>query len=572
MVLAPQSVVKFRPYQQEAYDAANDAWVHGFNNVLLVEPTGGGKTVIFAKILADHDGASCAIAHRQELVGQISLALARNGVRHRIIGPNKTIRMVVKLHMDELGVSYYDPNSKCAVAGVDTLVRRAKELSGWLKTVTLWVQDEAHHVLKDNKWGKAAAMFPNAKGLGVTATPIRADGKGLGMHADGLFETMIIGPTMRHLIEMGYLTDYRIFAPQSDYVRPDGSSIGSTGDIKPAEAKASVRGSTVIGDIVKHYLKIAPSKLGITFVPGVEIAIDVAKEFNDAGVPAAVVSAKTPDAERNSILRRFKNRELMQLVNVDLFGEGFDLPAIEVVSMARPTESYALFVQQFGRALRLMLEAALMGQWSDYTDGERKAHIAASTKPHAIIIDHVGNVIRHGLPDAYQEWTLDRRERRKKGKPTDVIPVRACPMCTYVYERIYNACPDCGHVAIPMARSGPEFVDGDLMELDSALLAAMRGEADRIVGPVFYPASMPRHACIRLDKVHAERKEMQEALRASLAWWAGYQLSLGRDRSELYKRFFWAFGIDMGKAQTLGTRDALELADRVNIHLGELAA
>lgn len=542
-----------RPYQAEAKENIYTAWVQGFVNVLAVLPTGAGKTVLFSDIIHDHKGASCAIAHRQELVSQISLALARDKVRHRIIGPKSVVKLCVNLHMLEIGASYYDPSSTCAVAGVDTLVRRGDDLTNWLNSVTLCVQDEAHHVLKSNKWGTAFEMFPNAKGLGVTATPLRADGKGLGRHADGLFDTMVEGPGMRDLITMKYLTEYRVFAPPSDFVRPGADEVGTTGDISQAKNTAAVRKSHIVGDVVKHYLRIAPGKLGVTFTESVETATDIAARFNAAGVPAAVVSAKTPDAERIAVLRRFKNRELLQLVNVDLFGEGFDLPAIEVVSMARATESYALYVQQFGRALRLL-------------DG----------KLFAIIIDHVGNVIRHGLPDARKEWTLDRRDKRGSSKDSDAIPVRACPECSAVYERIYKECPECGHKIIPSFRSGPEQVDGDLVELDPAALAAMRGDIEKVdMSTEDYRHELaskhvPLVGQLAGAKRHAATQEAQEALRGSIAWWAGYQRAEGRSDSESYRRFYFKFGTDVMTAQTLKAVDAIELAGRVNEHLGAL--
>lgn len=569
---------RLRPYQAQAKSEIYAAWAAGAVNVLAVLPTGAGKTVTFSDILHDHKGASCAIAHRQELVSQISLALARDRVRHRIIGPKSVVKLCVNQHMAELGASYFDPSAPCAVAGVDTLVKRGDELAHWLQSVTLWVQDEAHHVLESNKWGTAAAMFPNAKGLGVTATPVRADGKGLGRHADGLFDVMVEGPGMRDLIDAGYLTDYRIFAPPSDFVRPGADSVGSTGDFTRQKMTTAVRKSHIIGDIVTHYLRIAPGKLGVTFVPDVETATDVAAQFNAAGVPAEVVSAKTPDAERVAILRRFKNRELMQLVNVDLFGEGFDLPAIEVVSFGRPTESFGLYVQQFGRVLRLMLDGSLYPHWDGFTNEQRKAHIAASSKPRGIIIDHVGNVDRHGLPDARREWSLDRREKRKKGGATDVIPVRTClnAECLAVYERIYAACPFCGHQPTPAARNAPEFVDGDLLELDPATLAQMRGEIERVdMHPEAYREELAaRHTPVIGQmahvKRHAERQEAQEALRHSIAWWAGYQRAAGRPDSESYRRFFFAFGVDVLTAQALNTREAIELAGRINEHLGGL--
>lgn len=562
--------------KQDVYNA----WDDGYSNVLAVSPTGSGKTVLFSDIIKDHRGASCAIAHRQELVTQISLALARDDVPHRIIGPTNVVKLAVNIHMNECGMSYYNPGAPCAVAGVDTLIRRKNNLANWLGSVTKWVQDEAHHVLINNKWGKAVDMFPNAIGLGVTATPERADGYGLGRHADGVFDTMVEGPQMRELIEMGYLTDYRVFAPPSDLDLTD-VTVTASGEYSPEKLKKAVRRSHVIGDVVKHYLRIAPGKLGITFADSVETAIDIAREYNAAGVPAAVVSAETPNAERVAILRRFKARKLLQLVNVDLFGEGFDLPAIEVVSMARPTKSYSLFVQQFGRALRVMISDILFAGWGTYTDAQRKRFIAESIKPHAIIIDHVNNIGAdtngHGLPDRPRVWTLDRRDRKGKNTINDDIPTTACPMCTAVYERTTKKCPFCGYISEPTARSGPEFVDGDLLELDAATLAIMRGEIARVDMSLdearadMLARYMPHIGIIRDCKIHITRQEMQKALRMSIAWWAAYQRNLNRSDSESYRRFFWKFGIDVMSAQALDIKDAQALTEKVNNHIGELA-
>lgn len=558
--------MRLRPYQSDFKNAIYNAWDNDQINVLGILPTSAGKTVTFSEVIKEHDGASCAIAHRQELVQQISTALARDQVRHRIIGPKDVIKSCVTSHVNETGLSYYDPSSKCAVAGVNTLVRRKEELVAWLNSVTLWVQDEAHHILEDNMWGTAAKMFPNAKGLGVTATPLRADGNGLGRRADGLFDTMVQGPGMRDLINMGYITDYRIFAPPSDIDLSNVSVSKTTGDYNPAKLKTEVRKSHVVGDVVAHYLRIASGKLGVTFATDVETATDIAQQFNDAGVPAEIVSAKTKTADRVNILRRFKNRELLQLVNVDLFGEGFDLPAIEVVSMARPTQSYSLYVQQFGRALRLMVN---VNDWDMLTDEERVAHIAASNKPHAIIIDHVGNVERHGLPDAPRLWTLDRRERRGSTPPSDMIPVKACPSCTAVFERIYKSCPFCGFVAEPAGRSSPEQVDGDLIELNADVLARMRGDIERVdMDANLYRADLvarrvPHIGQLANVKRHVKNQESQETLREFMAIWGGYERADGKCDSEIHRTFYFTFGVDMMTAQTLKSRDAVELNERI---------
>lgn len=541
-----------RPYQTELKYAIRNAWVAGAINVLAVLPCGGGKTVIFSDIIRDHNGASCAIAHRQELVVQISLALARDHVRHKIIGPRSVVKLCVETHMEVIGVSYYDPNAICAVAGVDTLVRRKDQLSNWLLTVTLWVQDEAHHILKHNKWGTAVEMFPNAKGLGVTATPLRADGNGLGKHADGVFDVLVEGPGMRNLINAGHLSDYRIFAPVSD-IDLTQVNVTAGGEYNPKKLKQAVRKSRIVGDVVEQYLKIAPGKLAVTFAPDVETAHDMATQFRYAGVPAKAVSAKTSDVDRSTAFRQFQNGELKQLVNVDLFGEGVDVPSIEVGTMARPTYSYGVYIQQFGRILRPLLE-----------------------KKCGILIDQVDNVIRHGLPDVKKQWTLDRRDKKSQVK-NESIPVRACPACTAVYERTYRSCPFCGFVPIPTSRSRPEFVDGDLNELSPETLARMRGEITIVdmdkedYRALLVQKYVPEIGQLAQVKRHVARQEAQFMLRKHIALWAGHQRANGRPDCESYRLFYHTFGVDVLTAQTFKTTEAVFLAMKVEEKITELS-
>lgn len=548
------------------------AWNNGAVNVMPVAATGSGKTVIISKVLYDEPGYSAAVAHRQELVSQISIALARNGVRHRILGAKKgsnLIRVISALQVAELGYSFFDPNAKTGVGGVDTVIRM-DPTDPIFQQARLLVQDEAHHVLKANKWGIAAGMFPNARGLFPTATPLRADGKGLGRHADGLVDAMVLAPSMRDIINMGYLTDYRIFAPPSDLDLSQVATSQATGDFNADQLRKAVHKSHITGDVVAHYLKLAPGKLGVTFAVDVEAATEIAAAFRAAGVPAEVVSAKTPDHLRAQILRRFKAREILQLINVDLFGEGFDLPAIEVVSFARPTESFALYCQQFGRALRLMLSKEAAAVHAHLTDEGRRAAIAASEKPVAIIIDHVNNVLRHGLPDARREWSLDRRDRRS-GKKSDAIPMRVClnADCVQPYERVFKCCPYCGHYPPPPTRSAPEFVDGDLLELDAETLAALRGDIAKIDGDAVIPWGASPEVAGAVRKRHWERQQGQAALRNVIAWWAGLESAQGRGESESYRRFYFKFGVDVANAQTLGAREAAELAERVAVELAK---
>ena len=610
---------QLRDYQQQGYDDIHASWGNGNKNVLAVFPTGAGKTVLLSRIVYDHQGASCVIAHRQELVSQISIALARNEVRHNIIGPSSVIRNIVKIHMMELGKSFYDPNSKCAVAGVDTLVRRmgtaqdgeeyyykdkqgdvwyyAPRMNGmwgsptkvdtappgkvkktkpasidpqiakWAPTVTLWVTDEAHHVLEDNKWGKAVTLFGRAKGLGVTATPERSDRAGLGEHADGVFHDMIVGPTMRELIKRKYLTDYDIVVPPSNIQLDDKDISKTTGDYKRDAMVNAVEHSSlvgdddgkrkVIGDIVRCYEKFAMGKLGVTFVPSIKIGERVKQQFLDENIPAEIVTADTPDLDRMRILQQFKSRNILNLINVDLFGEGFDLPAIEVVSMARPTQSYGLYVQQFGRALRLL-------------EGKEKA----------LIIDHVGNVLGnrgHGLPDIPRRWTLDRGEKRSMAKAGDEIPLSRCTNieCFKAYERYLTNCPHCGTPKPkPMGRTEPDFVDGDLFMLDESTLAKLRGEVvevDKDVNQIAqeYHDELMRKHCpkthimrnvkIKADK-HQKRLDAQKVMRDSFAQWCGYRRAEGLSDSEIYRKFYLQYGMDYMTAMTLHEAEALNIA------------
>lgn len=564
--------VALRPFQAELEARIYAQWHAGAMNVMPVAATGSGKTVVLSKILLDEPGASVAIAHRQELVSQISTALARNGVRHRVMGAKKgsgLTRIISALHIAELGYSFLDPNAKTGVGGVDTVIRMDKA-DPFFAQVRLIVQDEGHHVLKTNKWGAAAELFPHARGLYPTATPLRADGRGLGRHADGIVDAMVLAPSMREIINMGYLTDYRIFAPPSDLDLSQVAMSQATGDYNADQLRKAVHKSHITGDVVTHYLRLAAGKLGVTFAVDVEAAGEIAAAFRAQGVKAEVVSAKTPDTARAAILRQFKNREITQLVNVDLFGEGFDLPAIEVVSFARPTESFSLYSQQFGRALRLMLTPELARNWDSLGDDGRRAAIRASNKPHAIIIDHVNNVMRHGLPDARREWSLDRRERRSDAK-SDAIPLRICPSpeCLQPYERTHKSCPHCGFYPEPPMRSGPEYVDGDLTELDPATLSVLRGEIERIDGDAVIPYGAGDVVAGAVRRRHWERQQAQRDLRNAIAWWAGLETAKGSGESESYRRFYFRFGLDVANAQTLGAREAEELTARVNSELAK---
>lgn len=558
--------MKLRPYQIDLNHELDEAYDRGARIVMAVLGCGGGKTAIFSYRLQKHDGYCLAVAHRQELVRQISMTLAKYGVTHRIVAPTNVVKRIIQLQIKVYGRDFYDPSSRCAVAGVDTLISRKDDLKPWLNKITLWVLDEGHHASgvkgvdfsTGNKWCRAAALMPNAKGLLVTATPRRADGLGLGVGEGGIADIMVEGPGERELINSGYLTEYRVICPPSNLDTRD-ITIGKDGDVNRKQLALRTRNSTVMGDVVTHYLRHCPGKLAGLFAPDIETSTQMAANFNAAGVPAEIVTANTPDDVRFEILQRFERRQILVLINIDILGEGFDCPGMEVVIMARYTESYPLYHQQFLRPCRL--------------NPNDPAKVA-------LIIDHVGNFHRHGPPDRKHNWSLARQDSKSRGKSEDVIPFRTClnpnvdgqgTPCFTPYERFYKCCPVCGYpIPEPTSRASVEFVDGDLNEIDPSTLAAMRGE----VAAVDRPASEVLHMMQRAGHSypiakgaanrHAEKQAAQTALREAAALWMGYQQAFGRSASEAQRRWYFAMGIDCLSAMALGRADAEELT--VKIH------
>lgn len=543
------ALIKDRDYQERDILRIENSWELGNRCPLYCLPTGGGKTHTFSRIIKRANVPATVIAHRTELVEQISIAIAKQGIPHRIVGPDKTAKRIMQSHIKELGRSFYDPRSTTAVAGVDSLIRIDPKRDQIFETCQLWVQDEGHHVLRSNKWGKAAAMFPNARGLLVTATPERADGKGLGAHAAGLADDLIVGPSMQELIDRGFLSPFRIYGIPSRIRDTGDLKLGASGDFTLDSMRRAFENSGMVGDLVGTYLQRVPGLREVTFVPDVEDAHRVADAFNRAGVPAVALSAKTPDDERAKAIQDLAAGRILQIVNVDLLGEGFDCPAIESVRFARPTESYAVYAQQFGRALRLF-------------DGKKVAYI----------FDHVGNVLRHnGPPTQPRIWTLDGTDGRSK--PSDAIALRYCPdpVCALPYERFHHACPYCGAIPAPPSRSEPMHVDGDLIELDPETLneiMARRDELDQDVEAkraqlftIGGNAAKYRESHL---KHHIAAQQAQRSLRYAMELWGGKQQAVrGIGRRDAQRLFYLTYGVDVLTATTLKTADATALLQKI---------
>lgn len=545
-------IFQSREYQNEIDALTLRDWAHGARDVMVVAPCGAGKTVMFSRRVREARGASVVIVHRNHLVGQASVTLARNGIRHRVIGSAATQRICTALHMNapDIGRNFVDPTAPAAVAGVDTLIGMDPK-HPWFGQVTDVITDEGHHLLAANKWGKARAMFPNARGAAYTATAMRPDGKGLGRHADGVIDSLVEVIGMRDLIRMGYLADYEIYAPPNTLDLSD-VTIGPSGEMNQDKAGKAVKRANITGDIVNTYCTRAMGRLGATFAVNIEEAVKLTAAYREAGVPAELITGDTPDTLRDSIFKRYKRREVLQLVSVDVLGEGTDVPAMEVVSLGRPTASWVTYVQQFCRPLRVH-----------------------EGKDAATIFDHVGNVERHartrGLPDTPQKYHLNRRDRAPANKPSDATPMQTCTalvdegkpterICAASYEKALDRCPACDaeHPA-PAGRSTPQQVDGVLALMDPALLAALRGEVDRIDGPFYAPAGLTGIPARGAANQHHARQQAQARLRAAMALWGGWQDALGRSQSEAQRRWFFRYGMDPLTAAALGAREAQAL-------------
>lgn len=541
--------ITLRDYQQNVVDRVYNSWQNGNRNVALVMGTGLGKSICMSSIALDFKNQHrnvAVIAHRNELVSQMSCHLARAGIVHRVIASNTTVGQITRKHRALFGKSFISPTELTAVVGVDTLISRYESLRAWAQQISLWEIDEYHHCTVNNKWGKAVQLFQNAYGLGVTATPNRADGQGLGRHADGYTDDMVIGPSMRWSIEHGFLADYEIVCPKSD-LKVDDSQVSANGDWSNQTLRKAAEKSKIVGDVVQNYIKYALGRQAIVFATDVETADEISKDFNEHNIKAVSLNGNSQASYREQSLELFAKSEIQVLVNVDLFDEGLDISGCDVVIMARPTASLGKFLQQCGRALR-----------------------PAPGKT-ALIIDHVSNVIRHGLPDMPREWSLDRRQKRAKAeRDPDEIELTVCKNCLKPYEKFRTVCPYCGaEPALPEPRSRSiEMVEGDLILLDRAALERMRrgtmleapGSIAERVARVAGPIAAKGVANRQIEKIAA-----QGELKDAIAQWAAIERSKGFNDREIYRRFYLSTGMDVLTALdgSRSRQDYLTTAERV---------
>lgn len=406
-----------RPYQEDVINDTREA-LRTYHSVLMQGPTGMGKTAITVFMMgraAAQGKRAYFLVHQNELLSQTSRALWKQQLEHGMIASGKARSTL-----------------PAQVASVQTLVRRMD----LYKEPDLLIIDEAHRAAAKT-YQTIIERWPNAMVIGLTATPQRTDGKPL----DVMFDTLVMGPSIRELMDGGYLCDYEIYAP------PIGIDVSTVkrkmGDFDTKELENVVDKKSITGDAVAHYKTHANGKRCVVMCVSIKHAQHVAEQYLAAGVSAGVIEGTMTGVQRDKMLADFAGGELMVICNVQLLVEGVDIPMIEVVQWLRPTQSLVVWMQGNGRGLR-----------------------PAPGKSGLIIFDHVGNCLRHGLPDDDREWSLEGREKGSKKKAADdEVKIKQCGSCYAVFRPGPQECPHCGAPVAGQQRE-LEVVDGELQKVD----------------------------------------------------------------------------------------------------------
>jgi superfamily II DNA or RNA helicase len=412
-----------RPYQNQLANDIRAAFGSGANRPLAVSPTGSGKTVLFSYITSQvlkRGSRVIIVAHRREILDQISATLKRVGVPHGFIQAGKSAS-----------------TQPAMVASIQTLARR-------LDTVPapdLVIIDEAHHSVSKS-YVQMFAAWPTAKFIGVTATPERLDGKGLGT----MFDRMVMGPSVQWLIDNGFLAQPVYYAPREVV---DLSQVHTVaGDFDRSEAEEIVDTPRITGDAVTHYVRFCNRQRAVAFCISVAHAQHVADTFNSCGIPSASIDGTLDPEVRKQRVEDLTAGKILVLTSCELISEGFDLPAVNAAILLRPTHSLSMHLQQVGRALR-----------------------PYPGKTNAIILDHVGNCLRHGLAEQERDWDLSGREKRLK--KSSLVETKQCSKCFAIFAG--TVCPQCGSQREIAVREIEE-VDGELQRLSIEDISKKREE------------------------------------------------------------------------------------------------
>ena len=420
-----------RPYQEQFISDVRNEFRKN-KRVVGVAPCGAGKTIMTGWMIREswrRGKRSIFFVHRHELIKQTSETFKQLGIEHGIISAG---------FKDEFDLPVQ-------IASVQTLARRLKKVAA----PDFLICDECHHILA-NTYKKILNAYPDAYLLGVTATPQRMGG----INLCDIFTSMVKGPTVDDLIALGNLTDFRYFAPET---KLDLKNVKvKFGEYVNSDLAKVMEDNRIIGSIVENYKKLANGKSAICYCVNVKHSKMVAESFRAAGIAVAHVDGETKTSDREVAVEAFRRGEIKVLCNAELFSEGFDVPKCQAVILARPTKSLTLFIQQALRPLR-----------PDADD----------PKKIAVIIDHVQNYTRHGLPNKVHDWSLDPNKPKIHLPP----PMKECPDCRLVVPFGVHVCPQCGYEFVTEEDKEAKLAEysGVLKEIKKKITA--NGKKERVV-------------------------------------------------------------------------------------------
>lgn len=391
-----------RDYQIDGVNKIRNAYARGFKAPLYTLPTGGGKTVLYAYITesaASKGNRVLVLEHRRELIRQASGKLSEINVSHGVIAPGFSMT-----------------GDSVQIASVQTLGRRLDKIPA----PDMIIIDEAHHAAAGT-WSKIIQAFPKAKLLGVTATPQRMDGKGLGTHCGSFFDTLITGPSVKWLIDNNYLCQPLVYAPPTDFNIDGIKTIA--GDYDKKEVNNRIDKPKITGCAIDHYNRLCPDAPALVFCSSLKHAAHVLEQARENCISAEILDGKLSIPVREARIKALATGMIKWLITVDVVNEGTDIPIVSTAILLRPTKSLGLYLQQVGRVLR-----------------------PYESKQNAIILDHVGNCHRHGLPDMTRVWSLDGyKPKRKRKNQEPELQIKQCKICYAVFSATLNKCPQCGH-------------------------------------------------------------------------------------------------------------------------------
>ncbi len=461
--------------------------------------TGGGKTVCACMVMdqaVQRQKRVLFLAHRRELVWQCSNKLDAFGIRHGVI-----------MSGEEYMLSHL-----VQVASKDTLAARAvRRRKLRLPPADILILDECHRATAKT-WQSIIDAYPSAIIIGLTATPARGDGTGLG----SVFEEIVQAVPMAQLIAEGHLVPTRIFAPY----RPDLKGVRITGgDYEQRGLESRMDRGSLVGDIVEHWQSRATGRPTMVFASGVRHSMHIRDQFTSAGWRAAHVDGNTELEERKDLFRRLANRDLDILCNCEVAVEGIDIPEIGCVVLARPTKSIVKYRQMIGRGMR-----------------------PADDKQDLLILDHAGAIYQHGFPDEEVDWTLDGDLRKPKegtkSKPRDLIVCKKC-FCCYYKE---GQCPNCGYKPQHTSQNRTGHRDGELVEV--------------------------RRGVVYGESLEDLQRYWQRCLYITAAKGQGAHVAAGMFQSE-FKKLPWDSGVTPLPPRDQWKRKVSELFPKFSRHVGK---